>query len=298
MTPSAGVAAALRALDVAVQVVDVAGVEPASAHAVALLDDELSRSSHDEVLLAEAAAALRGGGLLAVTAVNHVASLARGVALNGLRGYRAESVERALGHHGIATELLCAPGAAATIAGNPDGPADETLDREPGLLDAAPRLLAVGRKGATGAARSATYFATLPRKIVAAAVLCRDDRGRVLLVHDSFKGHWTIPGGVVDRSEDPRTGAVREAWEEAGVRVDAGAVLGVFAGTWPDRVVFVYDARPAPGEAAPLGPVNAKEIDGVEWVDLDQALSRLAPYVAFQVRASIERPGGTHLQTP
>src|SRR3712207_7210298 len=68
--------------------------------------------------------------------------------------------------------------------------------------------------------------------------------------------------------------SVREAWEEAGVRVEAGAVLGVFAGTWPDRIVLLYDAHPAPGDATPSGPANAHEIDAVEWVE-DRKSTRL-----------------------
>ena len=293
VTPSAEVAEALRLADVKARVAHLVEIAEGTADAIALLHDELSLAPHDELLLADAARALRGGGLLAISALSQVHTEATGTPATG-RGYRAEDVRRAVGHHGMDLEVLCAPGAAATIAGNREGPALPDLDREPGLLDAGARILAIGRKGATASERSAAYFTTLPRKIVAAAVLCRDELGRMLVVHDSFKGHWTIPGGVVDRDEDPRSGAVREAWEEAGVHVEAGQALGLFAGTWPDRVVIVYDARPAPGEVDPRGPVNAHEIDGVEWVGVDEALQRLAPYVAFQVRACLDEPGGTH----
>ena len=166
------------------------------------------------------------------------------------------------------------------------------LDVVPGLLDAAPQLLAVGRAPQTMSEHSAIFFSTLPRKVVAASVLCRNDRGEVLVVHDTFKQYWTLPGGVVDADEDPRTGAVREAWEEAGVKVDAGPLLGLFTASWPDRIVLVYGATPVPG-AAGAGPVHAHEIDAVAWLPVDEALQRLTPHIAEQVRHCLDHPGGT-----
>jgi 8-oxo-dGTP pyrophosphatase MutT (NUDIX family) len=161
------------------------------------------------------------------------------------------------------------------------------------LLDAAPRLFAAGRAATSSQARSAAFFSTLPYKVVAASVVCRDESGQLLIVHDSFKGHWTLPGGVVDADEDPRRAAIREAWEEAGVRVDATRVLGVFSASWPDRVILVYEATPIGGADHRHAPVHAHEIDAVAWLPVDQALTRLAPHIAEQVRHSIEHPGGT-----
>lgn len=292
---SPAVADGLRRHGLTVAVGDPADCADGSLDAVALLDDELSTAEHEEVLVARTGKALRAGGLLAVSAVSALHAAANHVDLGGIRGYRGSDVRQELGHSGFHVELLCGPGAAATVAGHRDGPAVLALDRQPGLLDAAPRILAVGRRGANPADRSAAFFTSLPRKVVAAAVLCRDSAGRLLVVHDSFKRAWTIPGGIVDADEDPRSGAIREAWEEAGVRVDATTILGAFAGSWPDRVVLVYEAVPVPGELTPRGPVNALEIDAVEWVDLDEALRRLAPSVAFQVRACLEQPGSTHV---
>jgi 8-oxo-dGTP pyrophosphatase MutT (NUDIX family) len=202
-------------------------------------------------------------------------------------------VRRALGHHGIDAALLCAPGAAGVVAGDPEAAFNPELDRQPGLLDAAPRILAVGRTARTGMGRSATFFNTLPLKVVAAGVLCRDGAGRLLVVHDSFKRHWTIPGGVVDADENPRAAAEREAWEEAGVRVTAGRVLGVFSAPWPDRVVLVYSAVARDDAPHHDGPVHAHEIDAVEWWPVDTALQRLAPQIAQQVRHCLDDPGGT-----
>jgi 8-oxo-dGTP pyrophosphatase MutT (NUDIX family) len=292
VTPSAAVGEVLQAQGWQVTVAEVAQVPQGCAEAVVLLHDELSvAGEHGEGLIAAAVAALQPGGAIIVGARGAVhQQLADGA---GGRGYRGAELQRALGHHGVAVEVLCAPGAAAIVAGDPDGPYDPRMDRFPGLVDVAPRIVAAGHTATSPVDRSSAFFATLPYKVVAAGVVCRDDCGRLLVVHDSFKGHWTIPGGVVDADEDPRAAAEREAWEEAGIRVTAGAVLGVFSASWPDRVVLVYEGTPTAGAHHPGEPLHAHEIDAVDWWPLDEALQRLAPHIAEQVEHCLDNPGGT-----
>lgn len=292
LTPTAAVATALSARGTRTERRSLAEQPPATAGVVVLIGDELSRAGdHAEGLLAAAAGALRPGGLLVVAARNRVQAAATGQDLGGLRAWSADELVRAVGHPGIAVEHVAAPGAAAGLGGSPDGPIDPALDRVPGLLDAAPQTLVLGRRPLDGAGRTQAFFASVPRKLVAAAVVCRDGEGRLLCVHDSFKGHWTIPGGVVDADEDPRSGAVRETREESGIRVEAGAILGVFAMPWPDRVLFVYAAVPV-GDLA-LAPLHDHEIDQAAWLPLDEALARLNPRTAAQVRRCLDAPGRT-----
>jgi 8-oxo-dGTP pyrophosphatase MutT (NUDIX family) len=292
VTPDGDVAAALRSRGTTVHEAALDSLPPAQAEVVALVGDELSRAGeHAEGLLAAAAAALRPGGLLVAAARNRIHATVHDCDLGGLRAWSAEELVRAVGHPGIAVEHVAAPGAAAGLAGDPAGPIEPDLDRVAGLLDAAPRTLVLGRRPRDGAGRSEAFFASVPRKLVAAAVVCRDDRDRLLCVHDSFKGHWTIPGGVVDADEDPRTGAERETWEEAGVRVEASEILGVFSMPWPDRILLVYSARPL-GDATP-SPIHDHEVDEAAWVPLDEALDRLNARTAEQVRRCLDRPGAT-----
>ncbi len=59
--------------------------------------------------------------------------------------------------------------------------------------------------------------------------------GRVVLVkrgHAPLAGEWSIPGGVLEVGETLREAAVREAFEETGLTIEPGDLLGVF-----DRVL-------------------------------------------------------------
>lgn len=66
---------------------------------------------------------------------------------------------------------------------------------------------------------------------VGAAVVVRDDAGRVLLVkrarHQFGAGRWCFPCGFVEWGEDVAAAAVREAKEEAGLDVALGDVVQV-----------------------------------------------------------------------
>ncbi len=67
------------------------------------------------------------------------------------------------------------------------------------------------------------------RPIVGVGAVIVDD-GRALVVRratEPLKGEWSIPGGVLELGETLRAGAVREALEETGLRVEPGEVLEV-----------------------------------------------------------------------
>jgi 8-oxo-dGTP pyrophosphatase MutT (NUDIX family) len=295
VTPTRAVAAALTGRRVDAQVSDLAALPSGRAGVLALLADELSHAGEGaEGLVAETARVLRPGGLLLVSAVGAVwAEQQAGRAGGPGRGraprtFTAEALAATLGHAGYTIEGRYAPGAATRLTGATPR-FEASADRLPGLLDAAERVVAVARRYASAHERSRSFFASLPRKVVAAAVICRDARGDLLVVHDTFKQGWTIPGGVVDADEDPRAAATREAYEETGLRVTVGDLLGVFSAMRPDRLVFVFAGGADPGEPS---PVHGHEIDQVAWVPVPDALRVLAPHVAEQVRRCLSTPGG------
>lgn len=63
-------------------------------------------------------------------------------------------------------------------------------------------------------------FPSVPLVGVGAVVV---DRGRVLLIQrgrEPLKGHWTLPGGLLEVGEPLTSGVVREVREETGLQVE------------------------------------------------------------------------------
>jgi 8-oxo-dGTP pyrophosphatase MutT (NUDIX family) len=89
------------------------------------------------------------------------------------------------------------------------------------------------------------YIAGIAKKRMAAGVLFQNGDGRVLLVEPSYKPNWEIPGGAVEADESPWDTAVREIWEELGLKRQLGRLLVVDyvrpQDSRPEGVVFVFD---------------------------------------------------------
>jgi len=68
-----------------------------------------------------------------------------------------------------------------------------------------------------------------------AAIVIKDDAGRVLFGLHSDKQIWVVPGGLVEPGELPADAAARETYEETGLEVEVTGLLGVFGG--PDLVI-------------------------------------------------------------
>ena len=66
---------------------------------------------------------------------------------------------------------------------------------------------------------------------VSCGVVLANGRGDLFVCHTTGMGRWDLPKGVADDGEAPRDAAVREAWEEAGLRLPAPHLvdLGEFA---------------------------------------------------------------------
>jgi ADP-ribose pyrophosphatase YjhB (NUDIX family) len=252
---------------------------------VLLVEDELSRDGdRAEEFVSRAADAVRPAGVLVFSALAGTDGDTgpRGVPASRVspalrdrpRTFDETAIEHLLMHRGLTVQRL---------------------ERHPGA-DGRDRFLVVARAPVSTQERSVRFIASLPFKLVTAAVVCRDREERVLCVFDSFRRHWTIPGGVVDAREDPRAGAVREAVEEGGVRVQAGALLGVFSTAFPDRLLMIYAAKPLdPDDPTTATPATRQphEVGEVRWVPRDEVLGLLNERTAWQVRQCLESPGET-----
>ena len=69
--------------------------------------------------------------------------------------------------------------------------------------------------------------------------------GRIVLARRAIEpGHglWVFPGGYVDRGEDVRTAAIREAREEAGIDIRLDGLVGIYSYPGVTAVIIVYGA--------------------------------------------------------
>jgi 8-oxo-dGTP pyrophosphatase MutT (NUDIX family) len=82
----------------------------------------------------------------------------------------------------------------------------------------------------------------LPKLIGAAAVIL-DDKGRVLLVKHSYgKNNWELPGGKAEDNESAEETAKREIYEEVGLEVRIGQLTGNYYEPKYDMHHFVFTA--------------------------------------------------------
>ena len=60
---------------------------------------------------------------------------------------------------------------------------------------------------------------------VSCGVVLANRRGDLFVCHATGTARWDLPKGLTDAGEAPREAAVREAWEEAGLRLPAEALV-------------------------------------------------------------------------
>lgn len=65
----------------------------------------------------------------------------------------------------------------------------------------------------------ADYIMNLPKKRMAAGVIFLNEAGEILIVKPTYKDHWSVPGGVIEKDESPRDAALREVKEEIGIEL-------------------------------------------------------------------------------
>lgn len=151
--------------------------------------------------------------------------------------------------------------------------------------------------------RLTRYFEKDPQEIrlSVSAVVWRDGRrrrsGEFLLMQRSDNGHWGLPGGYVEVGESVHDAAVREVFEETGVEVELGRLIGVYSD--PQRQVVAYPDRRiqainlcfeamAVGQGRPTTPEETLDSGYFSWDGLPEPM---VPIHGIRIEDALD--GGT-----
>ncbi|GAA3610575.1 NUDIX hydrolase [Microlunatus ginsengisoli] len=139
-------------------------------------------------------------------------------------------------------------------------------------------------------------FAT-PR--VAAGVLFRDDRDRVLLVKPTYKDGWEIPGGYVEQGESPLAAALREVREELGASLEVGELLVLDWAPHPaegDKLLIIFSGRHLTDAEVAALDLKTSEISEARFFDVDQLGELMPDRLARRVAEAARRHTAAYLE--
>ena len=113
-----------------------------------------------------------------------------------------------------------------------------------------------------------------PRFTVSAGGVVLDEKGRVLLLEHVFRAGngWGVPGGFVERGEQPDDALRRELREEVGLELDSVEVAFVRLLKRSSHLEIIFRCR-AQGNADP----RSREIKSASWFALDALPRDLDP---------------------
>jgi ADP-ribose pyrophosphatase YjhB (NUDIX family) len=124
--------------------------------------------------------------------------------------------------------------------------------------------------------------------------------GKLLMVREKIDGGWTMPGGWADVGDVPSEAAEREVWEEAGFRVKARKVIGVYDANRVEGWYSMYHSYKLvfyceilSGEAQPSNETSEVQFFGMDEIPMNLSGERTSPRLiehAFHVMQEPDCP--------
>ncbi len=141
----------------------------------------------------------------------------------------------------------------------------------------------------------------LPGIPASAGALIRDSEGRILLVKPTYKGGWTIPGGVMEADgETPWQACKRKLREETGLTVTAGRLAAVDTRPAKSRKAmglrFLFDCGVVTEAQIATITLQREELSTYAFVAPAEALTMLRPAVSRRVAAVLDSDDCRYLE--
>lgn len=131
------------------------------------------------------------------------------------------------------------------------------------------------------------FHQSLPKKRMGAGVLFNNVKSEFLFVKTTYKDHWTLPGGVVNKNESPYQACIREVKEEIGLNIRDLRLLCVDYRSYPDQddesLQFVFYG----------GILNSDQIDNIRLQP-----EEITKYYFFDLKSEINFSRGTKERLP
>jgi 8-oxo-dGTP diphosphatase len=109
-----------------------------------------------------------------------------------------------------------------------------------------------------------------PSYTVGAMCFIERPDGAVLFVRTSYRSRWGVPGGLLQRGEEPADGARREVTEEVGLAIELVGEPTVVVDPPPQRIDIIYRARLADPTGSSEPRVGTPEIIEARWFRADE----------------------------
>jgi len=108
-----------------------------------------------------------------------------------------------------------------------------------------------------------------PTFTVGAICVVERDDGALLLLRQSYRNRWGLPGGLLEKGEEPPDAARRECAEEVGLDIDVAGEPAVVVDPGPRRVDIVFRARPVAGADPESITPTSPEVVECRWFPAD-----------------------------
>lgn len=130
----------------------------------------------------------------------------------------------------------------------------------------------------------------VPRQRIGVALVAFNTNAEILLLRHVFHpaAPWGLPGGWLNRNEDPAAGVVREMREETGLGVRLGPPIYISHESTPPHLGIAFLGWVEPGS-----PQLSPEILEVRWCNPQQLSIRLLPFTRRAISAACKatQPG-------
>lgn len=89
-------------------------------------------------------------------------------------------------------------------------------------------------------------------------------KNKLLLIQNTYRKGWTLPGGGIKKNETSRQAAIREVYEELGIRLTSLEYQGSFINDFEKEKISVFSRK----VRKPGFRIDDIEVAKAEWVNI------------------------------